>query len=70
MNQETIKKAAKKYLENPKFDNNVRNKIAEDAFIAGANLYYGGNNCVHPWSSVLGDGEMKPARCLACGKYL
>jgi len=26
--------------------------------------------CVHPWSSVVGDGEMQPARCLACGKVL
>ena len=26
--------------------------------------------CVHPWASVIGDGEMKPAKCLRCGKYL
>ena len=26
--------------------------------------------CEHPWASVMGDGEMKPAKCLRCGKYL
>ena len=26
--------------------------------------------CEHPWASVMGDGEMKPAKCLKCGKYL
>ncbi len=26
--------------------------------------------CEHPWNSVIGDGEMKPAKCLKCGKYL
>ena len=26
--------------------------------------------CVHPWSAVVGDGEMQPAKCLACGKIL
>lgn len=26
--------------------------------------------CEHPWASVIGDGEMKPAKCLKCGKYL
>lgn len=26
--------------------------------------------CEHPWSSVLGDGEMQPAKCLKCGKIL
>jgi hypothetical protein len=26
--------------------------------------------CCHPWASVLGDGEMQPAKCLKCGKSL
>lgn len=26
--------------------------------------------CEHPWASVMRDGEMKPAKCLKCGKYL
>ncbi len=26
--------------------------------------------CEHPWASVIGGGEMKPAKCLKCGKYL
>lgn len=26
--------------------------------------------CEHPFSSVLGDGEMQPAKCLKCGKIL
>lgn len=26
--------------------------------------------CEHPWASVMGDGEMKPAKCLKCGQYL
>ena len=26
--------------------------------------------CEHPWATVIGDGEMKPAKCLKCGKYL
>ncbi len=26
--------------------------------------------CEHPWASVIGDGEMQPAKCLKCGKYL
>jgi len=26
--------------------------------------------CEHPWASVLGDGEMSPAKCLKCGKWL
>lgn len=26
--------------------------------------------CEHPYASIIGDGEMKPARCLKCGKYL
>lgn len=26
--------------------------------------------CEHPWASVMGDGEMKPAKCLKCGKYI
>jgi len=26
--------------------------------------------CEHPWSSVLGDGEMQPAKCLKCGETL
>lgn len=26
--------------------------------------------CVHPWRTVLGDGEMQPAKCLVCGEYL
>ena len=27
-------------------------------------------DCEHPYYSVIGDGEMKPAKCLKCGKYL
>ena len=26
--------------------------------------------CEHPYHSVLGDGEMQPAKCLKCGKVL
>jgi hypothetical protein len=26
--------------------------------------------CVHPYASILGDGEMSPAKCLKCGKIL
>ena len=26
--------------------------------------------CEHPWASILGDGEMQPAKCLKCGKSL
>jgi hypothetical protein len=26
--------------------------------------------CEHPFDSVLGDGEMQPAKCLKCGKIL
>jgi len=26
--------------------------------------------CEHPWDSVIGDGEMKPAKCLKCGEYI
>lgn len=26
--------------------------------------------CEHPYYSVLGDGEMQPAKCLKCGKVL
>lgn len=26
--------------------------------------------CEHPLASVIGDGEMKPTKCLKCGKYL
>jgi hypothetical protein len=26
--------------------------------------------CEHPWASVIGDGEMKPAKCLKCGLYI
>jgi hypothetical protein len=26
--------------------------------------------CEHPFASVLGDGEMQPAKCLKCGKLL
>ena len=26
--------------------------------------------CVHPWSSIVGDGEMSPAKCLKCNKVL
>ena len=26
--------------------------------------------CEHPYHSIIGDGEMKPAKCLKCGKYL
>lgn len=26
--------------------------------------------CEHPWSDVLGDGEMQPAKCLKCGEIL
>jgi GTP cyclohydrolase I len=26
--------------------------------------------CEHPWESIIGDGEMKPAKCLKCGKYI
>jgi len=26
--------------------------------------------CEHPWASVLRDGEMSPAKCLECGKWL
>ena len=26
--------------------------------------------CEHPWSFVIGDGEMQPAKCLKCGKCL
>jgi hypothetical protein len=26
--------------------------------------------CEHPYNSVLGDGEMKPAKCLICGKIV
>ena len=26
--------------------------------------------CEHPWAFVIGDGEMKPAKCLKCGEYL
>ena len=28
------------------------------------------DECCHPWSSVLGDGETQPAKCLKCGKIL
>lgn len=26
--------------------------------------------CEHPYHSIIGDGEMKPTKCLKCGKYL
>lgn len=26
--------------------------------------------CEHPYASILGDGEMSPAKCLKCGKIL
>lgn len=26
--------------------------------------------CEHPYASILGDGEMSPAKCLKCGKVL
>lgn len=28
------------------------------------------SECEHPYHSVLGDGEMQPAKCLKCGKFL
>lgn len=28
------------------------------------------SECEHPYHSVLGDGEMQPAKCLKCGKVL
>ena len=28
------------------------------------------DECEHPYHSVLGDGEMQPAKCLKCGKVL
>lgn len=31
---------------------------------------YLNKECEHPWASVLGDGEMQPAKCLKCGKVL
>lgn len=26
--------------------------------------------CVHPYAFIIGDGEMRPAKCLSCGKWL
>lgn len=28
------------------------------------------DECEHPYHSVLGDGEMQPAKCLKCGKVI
>lgn len=33
-------------------------------------VIYSEEECMHPWADVMGDGNMKPAKCLKCGKVL
>ena len=42
----------------------------EDALIEALLQPPVSSECEHPYHSVLGDGEMQPAKCLKCGKVL
>ena len=75
MEHEIIKEAKKILKEADSGTNDC--KIYNDGFIDGVNyaiqalrIHDVSGMCEHPWAFVIGDGEMKPAKCLKCGEYL
>jgi len=55
--------------------NNRENEINRGIFLdkdqyEQLRQHFVSGECEHPYHSVLGDGEMQPAKCLKCGKVL
>ena len=53
-------------------DQNLIKAIHEamEEYAAQFRLFAVSGECEHPYHSIIGDGEMKPTKCLKCGKYL